>query len=133
MHRADSFRSGNAVTRSDHEVLDYLKDILDNAHKMKTFVGTKTLDAFKRDEKTQYATARALEIIGEVTKRIPMEFRNRYPEIPWRKMAGMREVPTHQYEGVSPLALYETATREIDVIIRRFPGIIVEAERSSLD
>jgi uncharacterized protein with HEPN domain len=41
------------VTRSDHEVLDYLNDILDNAHKMKTFVGTKTLDAFKGDERTQ--------------------------------------------------------------------------------
>jgi len=43
----------------------------------------------------------------------------------------MRDVLTHQYEGVSPLALFETATREIDLIIRRFPGIIVETERLS--
>ena len=42
------------MTRVDHEVLDYLNGILDNAHKMKSFVGTKTLDAFKGDEKTQF-------------------------------------------------------------------------------
>lgn len=98
---------------------------------MKAFIGDQSFDAFKVDEKTQYAIARALEIIGEATKRIPAEFRNRYPEIPWRKMTGMRDVLTHQYEGVSPVVLFQTATREIDIVIELFPGIIADAKGAS--
>ena len=45
---------------------------------------------FVKDKKTIYAINRAIEIIGEATKQMPVQIRNRYPEIPWKKMAGMR-------------------------------------------
>jgi uncharacterized protein with HEPN domain len=64
------------------------------------------------------------EIIGEATKRLPVEFRERYPEIPWRGMAGMRDVVSHQYRSVSPRVLYETVTKELDVLVERLPKII---------
>lgn len=109
---------------------DCLRDILDNARKLKTFVGALSPEAFLADEKFQYAVARALEIIGEATKRLPLEFRERHPDIPWRAMAGMRDILAHCYEGVNPRVLHQTAVREIDILIERLPALVAESERA---
>jgi uncharacterized protein with HEPN domain len=114
------------VNPASQEFLDYLNDILDNARRLKSFVKGMAFEAFQADIKTQYAVIRALEVIGEATKRLPAEVRDRYPEIPWRRMAGMRDVLIHQYEGISARVLYATATRQIDVVIDHLPSIIAE-------
>ena len=48
-------------------------------------------DDFKKDVKTQYAIIRCFEVIGEASKRIPDDYKDKYPSIPWRVMAGMRD------------------------------------------
>jgi uncharacterized protein with HEPN domain len=63
------------VSAADRGLRDYLEDILDNARKLKTFVGGLSFEEFEADLKTQYAVMRAAEVIGEATKRIPAEFR----------------------------------------------------------
>ena len=56
--------------------------------------------AFDNDLKTQSAVIRQLEIIGEATKRLSNEFRETHADIPWRQMAGMRDVLIHAYDHV---------------------------------
>jgi uncharacterized protein with HEPN domain len=51
-------------------------------------------DKFAEDQKTYDAVLRCIEVIGEATKNIPNKIRNKYPEIPWRDMAGMRDGST---------------------------------------
>ncbi len=82
------------------------------------------------DTKTVRAVERALEIIGEATKRLPQAFRQRYPEIPWKPMAGMRDVVSHQYRAVEPDVLYRTATEDMTILIDRLPAIIAETRAS---
>ena len=68
----------------------------------------KTHDVAKR-----FAVVRALEVIGEATKHIPASVRKRYPDIPWRKMAGMRDVVIHEYFGVDYDVLWKTVHKDV--------------------
>ena len=61
--------------------------------------------AFENDLKTQSAVIRQLEIIGEATKRLSDKLRETYADIPWRQMAGMRDIPIHAYDHVDIDAL----------------------------
>jgi uncharacterized protein with HEPN domain len=70
---------------------DYLHDILDAISKIERFVAGVDFASFQKNDEKVYAVIRALEIIGEAAKFIPKEERNRFPEIPWQAVTGMRE------------------------------------------
>ena len=79
----------------DHR--DHLEDIPQAAQKALDFVQGITYEDFLVDDKTAFAVVRALEILGEATKRIPQEIRDLAPQIPWRSMAGIRDKLIHDY------------------------------------
>ncbi len=77
----------------------YLAHILECAQKIQRYTkgGEKQ---FLKDAMTQDAVIRNFEIMGEAAKRVPETYRRRHPEIPWRLMAGFRDVLIHAYEGI---------------------------------
>ena len=82
------------------EYIDYIEDILNAMDKAASFIEGASYEDFKDDDKTVFAVIRAIEIIGEATKRIPDQVRQNYSQIPWKDMAGMRDVLIHYYIGV---------------------------------
>lgn len=95
------------------EIADYLDDIMTAIDEVDDFIHGMTFDEFIMDRKTVNAVIRSLEVLGEATKHIPAPFRNKHPNIPWSKMAGMRDVLIHDYMGVDLKTVWKVATERL--------------------
>ena len=71
---------------------------------------------FHNDVMIQDAVIRNIEIIGEVTKRISMSFRDDYPDVPWRQMAGIRDVLIHDYDSIDVAIVWNVVANELPKI-----------------
>ena len=76
----------------EREYGDYVEDILESIKAIEEFVEGMNFKDFEKDKKTVFAVIRSIEIIGEATKNIPTSIRNNNPKIPWKEMAGMRDI-----------------------------------------
>jgi uncharacterized protein with HEPN domain len=94
----------------------YLKDVIQNMQDAEEFIEGTSYEEFASDKKTFNAVVRAIEVIGEAVKNVPASVRSRYPEVPWKEMAGMRDKLIHFYFGVDREAVW-IAVKE------RMPGI----------
>jgi len=72
-----------------------------------------TEERFYASEVMQGFIERKLEIIGEATKRISDEFKQRYPDIPWQEMSAMRNILIHEYDDVDSPIVWDTATQHL--------------------
>ncbi|MGE0086931.1 MAG: DUF86 domain-containing protein [Desulfococcaceae bacterium] len=100
----------------NREYLDYVEDILDAMEKAEIIVRETSHEKFLQDFRINFAVVRALEIIGEATKRLSADIREQYPEIPWKDMAGMRDRIIHGYDNVDLEIVWDTVKKEIPKI-----------------
>jgi uncharacterized protein with HEPN domain len=87
------------------------------------YISNKDQVSFSDDQLTQDAVVRQLEIIGEATKRISLNFRSKYPQIPWSDMAGMRDVLIHDYIDVDLDIVWKTASESISELKELFHNL----------
>ncbi len=90
----------------------YLRHILDAIEDIERYVGPGR-EAFMADRMRQDALIRKLEVIGEVVKNLSDNAKQRRPEIPWRRIAGMRDRLTHDYFGVDLALVWVAVEREL--------------------
>lgn len=90
------------------KILLYLKDIKTAITSIDEFIEGLDFNQFKVDDKTSSAVIRKFEIIGEATKNIPEVIRKKYPEIPWKDIAGMRDKLIHAYSEVDLKLVWTT-------------------------
>ena len=109
-----------------HEFLDFVEDILDAMDKAEILVEGMTYDEFEADFRTNFALVRALEIIGEATKRLPASVREQYPKVPWRGMAGMRDRIIHGYDNVDLQIVWDVVQKDIPEIKPQVQKILTD-------
>jgi uncharacterized protein with HEPN domain len=106
--------------RSDR---DLLSDIKEAAQRIATYTTGMTYNAFLGDTKTQDAVIRNLEIIGEATKNLSGELRAKYPDLPWKGMAGVRDRLIHDYFGVNLDIVWQIITAELPEVVVKVEAI----------
>jgi uncharacterized protein with HEPN domain len=101
----------------------YLQHILDALAKVEEYASVGH-DRFLAESHWHDAIIRQLEIVGEATKRLSPDFRARHPELPWRRVAGLRDVLIHQYMGVDLEAVWGIVLDHVPVLRKHVEQIL---------
>lgn len=91
----------------------YLKDILLSMRRVQEYIAGLDFQHFKWDHKTVDAVIRNFEIIGEASKNLSKELKDKYPNIPWEAMYRLRNRISHEYFGIDYEIIWDIATRQL--------------------
>jgi uncharacterized protein with HEPN domain len=105
-----------------------LAHILECADRIERYLG-QDREAFLRNTMVQDAVIRNFEVIGEAAKRIPEQFRVVHAAIPWRLMAGFRDVLIHDYEGVDLERVWRIAQEDLPAVKTAITQILPPLEQ----
>jgi uncharacterized protein with HEPN domain len=102
----------------------YLTDMVQAADAIAEFIAGLAEDDFLGDELRQSAVQQKLMVIGEAAARLPEPFRNRYPEIEWRKIVAFRNVLVHSYFSIRLPLIWETATGDVPDLRQKIAHVL---------
>jgi len=105
----------------------YIRHILDAIDKIEKYVEI-GYDDFMAHSHWQDAVIRQLEIVGEATKRVSEDLRERYPEVPWRRISGLRDVLIHDYMGVDLDAVWQLTQRNVPELKKNLQEILFDLD-----
>lgn len=92
--------------------------IISAARQAVAFMADADMAAFLGDEKTQSAVLHQLLVLGEAVKRLSDDFRLKNPSVPWRQVAGLRDVLIHEYDTVDAEEVWRTVAFDLPELIR---------------
>lgn len=95
------------------EFILYLEDMFQSMQRIEEYLGDLDFKKFKMTHIVVDAVVRNFEIIGEASRKIPSDIQEKYPEIPWRKMYGLRNLIAHEYFGIDYEMIWEIAKNNL--------------------
>ncbi|HHT9132200.1 MAG TPA: HepT-like ribonuclease domain-containing protein [Candidatus Tripitaka californicus] len=107
----------------------FVKDIWDSINKIEEFTKGLGFEEFIKDDKTVSAVIRKIEIIGEAARNIPKSIKQKYPQLNWKGMTGMRDKLIHEYFGVDHEILWKVINEDIPSIKPPVKQILEDMEK----
>ena len=101
-----------------------LSEILEAIHLLQRYTAGLPYDAFAADVEKQDAVVRRLEIIGEAVKGLPEDLRAKYPDVPWRDIAGARDIMIHEYFRVDLELAWEMVQDDLPALAAEVSKIL---------
>jgi uncharacterized protein with HEPN domain len=103
-----------------------LFDILEASRNIAEFIKGKTFESFEKDILVLSGVHHQLMIIGEATKLLPLELRNAHSDVPWKKMAGLRDILIHQYHSADSKETWKIASLDVPDLNEKLEKILNE-------
>ena len=110
-----------------HDPLVRVRHMLDHAREAVAMVRARSRADLDADRQLNLALVRLVEVVGEAAARVPEDFRDRHPELPWREAAGMRNRLIHGYDAVDFDILWSLITQDLPPLIAQLEAIVEEA------
>jgi uncharacterized protein with HEPN domain len=111
-----------------HPDRTWLADILTAARKIESIGAGSSREEFEADELRVLAVERLITILGEAAKQVSPECRSRNPGIPWRQMAGMRDLVIHAYRSIDTDEVWKAISISIPALIELLEPLVYEPD-----
>lgn len=108
----------------------FLSHILDEVDYLTDNSADISYSDFENNETLKRSFVRALEVIGEAVKSVPDDFREKYPQIPWKKMSGLRDVLIHRYFGINYILVWDVIKNQVPDLKINIQSILEEIPES---
>lgn len=104
----------------------YLDDIIESTERIEKYTNGISYEDFSGSSIYIDAVARNLEVIGEAVKNLPSEIKQKYPEIEWKKIAGMRDILIHEYFGIDSKIIWDIIVNKLPELKKSVKKILLE-------
>lgn len=101
-----------------------VEDMLEAIERIQSYVDGMTMKDFLADGRTQDAVIRNFEVLGEASKRIPFSILHRHPDVPWSRIADMRNILVHEYHSVDPAIILDAARSDLPPLVAPLKALL---------
>jgi len=110
--------------KKKRDVLVYLDDILESAELIEFYIAAISEGEFYQSLEKQDAILHRLQIIGEAAKHVPATYREKWNQVPWKDIAGIRDIIVHEYFGITLTMIWKTAVEDIPQLKQQIQYIL---------
>jgi uncharacterized protein with HEPN domain len=104
----------------------YLRDILDSARAIRSYLADVSREQFEANSEKQDAVIRRYAVMGEAARRLSPAALKTLADLPWRQITGMRNILIHGYDEVDEAALWDTAQQDLPALILRLEAYLAQ-------
>lgn len=116
---------------SKRQYILYIEDMPESISRIEEYTKKLTFEKFRQNNIVVDAVLRNFHVIGEASNKIPLFVKEKYPEVPWHKMYGLRNLISHEYFGIDIEMIYTIATSNLPLDKKNLQLVLIREMENS--